>query len=366
MDVLGHVAMRVYGEALSSETTRAAQRLISQSVALRNAVARGDRSAARSAVQALIATDHMTRVRVRVGGRLLIDLGSPLALGNLTGSLGPGPGGAPATYELSVQNAPALVSATQGLVGSSVIVRSGRRLLATRLGRPPARLPQSGQVEYGGHRERVFSFPVRTFNGAAGRIWLLRPEDTLTPLCGAGDAQTRALTVGFVGEQIYNEEARGGAAQGQVRRAASSPPLLSAIARADPVAARSAVIALLNQHIVRLRVLRGSQLLADVGGPYVLAPVTGIVGTPAAPNARIVLSVQDDLGYLKLAHRLIGVEVLIRQGARQIMGTLQPGPPVVPDLGPVSWRGRRYEAFSLQAASFPSGTLRISLLVPLH
>ena len=52
----------------------------------------------------------------------------------------------------------------------------------------------------------------------------------------------------------------------------------------------------------------------------------------------------------------------MRVGPKQIMGTLNPGPPQVPADGTVVYRGHTYSAHSFTATAFPSGPLRISLL----
>jgi hypothetical protein len=75
------------------------------------------------------------------------------------------------------------------------------------------------------------------------------------------------------------------------------------------------------------------------------------------------MAIQDDAGYLKLAHLFTGAEVLMRTGGRQVMGTLNPGPTSVPDRGSVTYGGRSYQAYSFTGEAFPSGALRISLLL---
>lgn len=364
MSVFGQVAMRVYGEALHSNTTAAALRMVGTSSALRAAVARHDAARAQAAVSALIATGHMVRVRVSAGGRVLVDQGSRTALGRVGGKLA-ATARAHASFAVSVQDASGLLGATQGLTGTTMIIRSGRQVLAAHSTRVPAHLPLSGRVRVDGHAEEVFSFRTRTFDGRPARAWVLRPVSTTASICGRTPAETRALAVAYIGLHIYGEEI-GGTAQRQLRRAEGSAALVSAVRAGEANATRQAIVALLNHHIVRIRALRAGRLLADVGGPHVLAPVSGTLRSPDGVVGQIVLSVQDDLGYLLLAHRLIGVEVLMRDEHGQVMGTLSPGPSAVPDLGPVTWRGHRYEAFSFRASEFPSGPLRISLLIPLR
>lgn len=79
-----------------------------------------------------------------------------------------------------------------------------------------------------------------------------------------------------------------------------------------------------------------------------------------------LLSVQDDVGYVKLETRFLGVPLILFKGSQRIrlQGTLWRGPPSVPQHGPLSYRGTRYESFSFRAEAFPRGALRIALLIP--
>jgi hypothetical protein len=169
--------------------------------------------------------------------------------------------------------------------------------------------------------------------------------------------------------QIYAAELSStgvSADQNQVER---YEPLLSALASGNRASVKEAVTRLVysGTHIVRLRVTQGSVLLADVGGPYIIAPVGGTLRLHGRSVGHYLLSVQDDLGYVKLETRSIGVPVVLHVGSRRVPleGTLAPGPPNIPDLGPVHYRGAGYEAFSFNAEAFPHGTVRVSLLVPL-
>ncbi len=117
---------------------------------------------------------------------------------------------------------------------------------------------------------------------------------------------------------------------------------------------------------MRLRISRGSRVLSDIGGPYIIAPVGGALRLHGHTIAHYVLSVQDDLGYVKLVTRFLDAPLVMRAGSGGIpIAGLVSGPASIPALGPVSYRGVSYEAISFPARSFPGGPLRISLLLPL-
>ena len=143
------------------------------------------------------------------------------------------------------------------------------------------------------------------------------------------------------------------------------PGLLSAVARRDPAATRIAIERLLHEHVVRLRVSAGGRLLSDVGGPYVLAPVSAPLRMGGRQIGSLVLSIQDDEGYKRLAERLAGLRVLMYMGAQLVKNSLGPTPGTPPPSGSYRYQGRTYRVFTIHAQAFPSGPLRIVVLVPL-
>jgi hypothetical protein len=189
-----------------------------------------------------------------------------------------------------------------------------------------------------------------------------------SPPCGAAAAETLARSAGTVATRIYAGELSGSETRSDQRQVEQFGPLLSALANGERAAVSSAVSSLVfsHTHVVRLRVTQGARVVSDIGGPYILAPVGGTLRLRGKTVGHYVLSVQDDLGYVKLVTRFIGAPLVMRTGARQVPveGLLTPGPAKIPGHGPVSYRHTSYEAFSFDAASFPSGPLRISLLVP--
>ena len=195
------------------------------------------------------------------------------------------------------------------------------------------------------------------------QIVLLVPSTTIA--CPSSTAQAQVETLGHVGERIYQEELHSPDVSATVRHIESSSTFQQAVAAKNAAGTRAAIVEFFEQHIhvVRVRVSTSAGLLVDVGGPYVLAPVHGAVRSGGKVVGQFEMAIQDDAGYLKLAHLFTGAEVLMRTGTRQVMGTLSPGPATVPGRGPVSYEGHTYQGYSFTGEAFPSGPLRISLLL---
>ncbi len=187
--------------------------------------------------------------------------------------------------------------------------------------------------------------------------------------CGAAGATVLANAAGSVAERIYASEVSSAEVSGDRRQIESYGPLLSAVESGERGAIDAAVHSLVysHTHIVRLRVSRGGELLDDEGGPYILAPVTGTLRSHGRTIGDFVFSVQDDLGYVKLETRFLGAPLILRTDSGQVPveGLISPGPATIPDRGPVQYRGTTYEAYSFKATAYPSGRLRVSLMLPL-
>ena len=123
---------------------------------------------------------------------------------------------------------------------------------------------------------------------------------------------------------------------------------------------------------MRLRVSAGGQLLSDVGGPYVLAPRERPAASGRTHDRQLVLSIQDDEGYLRLARRLAGLDVLMYMNPTHpqlVKNSLGPAPGpalgTVPASGAFRYGGRAFRVFTVHAEAFPSGPLTIRVLVPI-
>jgi len=376
LGTLSSVLQRVYREGVHGERIGSAEYLIGHSEALRAAVESANKPAARAAAHALLATGHMTDISITREGRPFIEVGGP-ALAPLQGTLTGANGAQIATYMASVWADNGFLIEGEGITQGLVALRAGQRTIggghgARALG--TATLANEGTLSFEHVGYSYTSFPAQAYPSGALRVYLLVPISTTLALCGATRQDTIVNTLRRVAALIYSGE-MGQAAHKQVRRVQHNRALLTAVAHKEPAATEAAIKTLLNEHIVRLRVSAGGQLLSDVGGPYVLAPVSAPLRLNGRTIGSFVLSIQDDEGYLRLTRRLAGLDVLMYMslspgGPPQLVkDSLGPAPgpalSAVPASGPFRYEGRSFRVFTVHAKAFPSGALTVRVLVPL-
>ena len=372
MATLASVLTRIYGEGIHSERTASARAMIEGSAALRAAIENNDAPAAQKAVRALIATGHMTNVQITTAsGRRLVDLGGA-ALAPLQGTIKGASGKPIASYVTSVWSDVGFVSESSGVAEGLIGLRAGERSLGGSAALPAGPLPAAGTISWRGAPYQFSSLAARAYpSGKPVRVYLFKTVATTERLCGADSEDTQVNTLERIANLIYVGE-RGPRTLSQVRRVQRNQALLQAVARRDPAATKRAAEVLLHHHLVRLRVSAGGKLLYDLGGPFVLAPVHAPLRLHGRQIGSIVISIQDDEGYLRLTNRLVGLRVLMyMRGAggqpRLVKNSLGPGaPPLasVPASGSYSFHGASYRVFTVNAEAFPSGPLTIRVLVP--
>ena len=351
---------RVYQDGLTSERTRVARHLIA-SPALSAAVQSGQAPAVQQLARQLVGTGRVTALRITAGGRTLASVGTR-SLAPLSGTIDDSSGKPIASYTASVWSDSSFLIEGTGITGGMISIRSGGRSVAGSPGLSAVPLKQQGTVTLRSGTYQYDSLPAELYPSGAARIYLLRPVGTTTPLCGSDTAETVVDTVRRVAREIYEAEL-GPRALAQVARVEADTALAEAVSRREPAAVRAAISSLLNEHIVRLRVIsRG--LLVDVGGPFVLAPVQGTIRLHGRAIGRFLLSVQDDEGYRRLTERLAGLRVLMYMDGVLVKNSLGPQPGAVPVKGLFEYRGRAYRVFTLHLKAFPTGTLLVRVLVP--
>jgi hypothetical protein len=357
-DTMGTVAARVYHEAATGGDVAQAVHRVQSSSALAEAVNSGDAAAAKAALRELM-LGQIVRIEVLRGGHILAQAGSGDAIAPVRGSIK----GTSATFALSTQASRGYAEVVHQVTGAKVSLTTGPGTGSA--GGEPASAGGAPRVTEGAPAGyRATTLMGTAYPEVSLRIVLLVPRTGVS--CPGSAGQARVETLGKVGELIYGEELHSPGVAKTVGHIEASRAFREAVAAREPVATRNAIVGFFKEHIhvVRVRVRTGAGLLVDVGGPYVLAPVKGAVRKDGKTVGSFEMAIQDDAGYLKLAHLFTGAEVLMREGERQVMGTLTPGPATVPDRGSVSYDGHNYEAYSFTGDAFPEGQLRISLLLP--
>jgi hypothetical protein len=185
--------------------------------------------------------------------------------------------------------------------------------------------------------------------------------------CGASTQATIGTADAAVTTDIYRNELAGTEVSFDLAQITGAADLRSALAGGNRTATLRAVSRIVFHpawHIVRLRVLDpAGHVLADVGGPYVIAPVSGVIRSGGRVVGSFVMSVQDDVGVTKLESRFVGDPIGI-----YVRGTLvaERGAtfPATPPRGPnQTLGGVTYHPVAETFNAFPTGTLDAVILV---
>jgi hypothetical protein len=344
--------MRAYAQLQHGGDITGLARGLAANTALGDAIAHGDRTATARTVAA-VAHGHLTRLQIARNGRLIASAGRAPSLAPVTGVLHDSAGSAVAEFALSKLTNLYYAQLAAHLANAQVRISVPGDPSAARAANAGAAATAS-----------TFSFVGEAFPSGTLRVTLRIPP--AGSLCGSDASTTRANVIAGVAQRIYGAEAHSLAVRSAVKAIASYRPLIDAVVRNDARATRAAVTALVynHSHIVRLRVMRGSQLLSDIGGPVVLAPSTGTLrDASGAVVGQFVMSLQDDLGFRLLTNRFTAAHSVLRIGDRVVQGAISGAPSPLPDHGAITIGGVRYHLVSFQAQAFPSGPLRVTLMV---
>jgi len=236
----------------------------------------------------------------------------------------------------------------------------------------PASIPAAGEMTWSGTRYAVYSFVGTGFPKIPIRTYVLAPIPPASA-CTPKSAETAADAIGGAAERIYRDEQSGAQTRAVVRYFESSRAFQEAVSSDNRPATEAAIVAFFKStlHVVRVRATLGERLVADVGGPHVLAPIRGDVrDSHGHVVGHFLLSVQDDLGYVILARRFAGLRVFLSQGGLPLtvgqgsLGETGSVPANLPARGEVTYKGLPYHAYSFTAEAFPKGPLQVQLLIP--
>lgn len=368
---LGVIAKHVYHELSGGRIARPAVERVATSPALIAAAQAGDPVAARAALVPLL-RNQLVRVRVTVRGHTLLDYGSANGVAPVSAPLKNAEGQTIGKVIASEQGVLGYTDTIHTISGAQVFVRSHSRALGGSSNNAPASIPASGELTWNGVRYAVYSFPGTDFPKIPVHTYVLAPVPSASA-CASTTAETAADAIGASAERIYHDEQSGAQTRAVVRDFEGSRTFQEAVANDDRPATEAAIVAFFKStlHVVRVRATLGERLVADVGGPHVLAPIRGDVRDGHGHVVgHFLLSVQDDLGYVILAHRFTGLQVFLSQEGlpltvgQGLLGDTGPAPADLPMRGAVTYKGLPYHAYSFTAEAFPKGSLQVQLLIP--
>lgn len=185
--------------------------------------------------------------------------------------------------------------------------------------------------------------------------------------CGAAAASTVGAVDATVAADVYRNELAGTELTADRARVIGAGDLVSAVASGNRTATRRAVSRLVfhpHWHIVRLRALDAKgHVLADVGGPYVVAPVAGLLRSGSRVVGSFVMSVQDDAGVAKLESRFVGDPIGFYAHGRLVVGVGASLPASLPTSPTVTLGGVHFQPLTQRFRAFPSGTVSAVIFV---
>ena len=142
--------------------------------ALLSAVARRNPTATRAAIEGLL-NQHIVRLRVSAGGRLLGDVGGPYVLAPVRAALRLN-GRQIGNFVLSIQDDEGYLRLTKRLAGLRVLMyMRGSELVKNSLGPAPGAVPSSGRYQYRGRTFHVFTLDAQAFPSGPLTIHVLIP-----------------------------------------------------------------------------------------------------------------------------------------------------------------------------------------------
>jgi hypothetical protein len=173
--------------------------------------------------------------------------------------------------------------------------------------------------------------------------------------------------------RTYSNEAKGPKLFEQLARISHDGILLDALSRGDLTGAQAEADAQLRStinhvaHVTRISVIHGSRVLVNAtvnsDGVFVVAPAIGSLRSHGRLLGRLLVSIQDVTGFVKLVHRLTGAEVLARGASGHVRTSLGAAAGVrLPTSGRVTIAERGYLVRSFREIAWGGEPLTVWIL----
>jgi hypothetical protein len=178
-------------------------------------------------------------------------------------------------------------------------------------------------------------------------------------------AQARADAFAEIARRIYDHEHASVVARSAVKHLGADQTLVRALRTGDRKLIRAHARRTVIPHEVRVRIVRGSQVLTDVGLPFVVQGAQADLRAPdGADLGRVEVSIQDVIGFVKLVSRQTGTEVVVRGQGRLASSLSAADHARLPSSGTVRLGGRSYIVRSFKEPDFIGKPLTVWVLDP--
>jgi hypothetical protein len=165
----------------------------------------------------------------------------------------------------------------------------------------------------------------------------------------------------------YQQETSGSTIHADVQRIAADPLLLAALQRNRFGRALTEARRQLVQHVVRIRVLRGSRVVVDANHTSFDVAGSSMVlrGRRGERLGTLMITVQDVIGFIKLIDRRDGASAVVVRGSRGHLSASSPlaAAAALAPTGCVTLAGHAYVVRTLRERSFTGEPLTIRILV---
>jgi len=183
---------------------------------------------------------------------------------------------------------------------------------------------------------------------------------------GTSAGQIRVDTLAQVAQRIYAHEHARVVAAKTIKHLRSEPALIRALESGNKRKIRAEARKPVLGHEVRIRVVRGSQVLMDAGLPNVVQAAQAELRAPDGTDLGLVqVSIQDLIGFVKLVDRETGTRMVVRDRNGHVETAFKAAANrPLPQSGKVKIRGSSYWVRGFQEGDFVGRPLQVWVLDP--
>jgi hypothetical protein len=196
------------------------------------------------------------------------------------------------------------------------------------------------------------------------------PTSASTAIASTAKAPPAAIDrLTAVARRQYTAEVSGGTTRKLLHRVGKDPTLLRTLQSGNLAATRAYVqrqfpAVWYHWHVSRMRIMQGSQVVAEQGVPFAVAPSQMTLhGANGRALGTLEVSIQDVIGFVRLMHRLHPLDVVVRGSGADVRSSLPAAAQAqLPSSGSATIAGRRYSVRSFHETAWGNEPVTVWIL----